>query len=262
MTSSKDNTIPSCMHHCRRNGYTYAGLFNGFGCSCANDYPHELSDCYNNRLKKCTGDKTTVCGGAPQRSRTSPGSVRTSASVYRVCVPGKYGSTCEKQCPSECGGKGCHMNGACLEECPAGYRINGGICTKGCDSGTFGPDCQHTCGFFKCKNEKCHPKVGFCTDGCIASNLYGPYCRLATVNTSNNPAGKCPFCAHCQDSKCIGKGRAYHGCAKNWRGNTCKATGSAAQASGQKASDLSNASSHPKQSVLGFGMLIMFARNM
>ena len=39
-----------------------------------------------------------------------------------VCPPGMYGADCRISCPNNCNGKGCHMDGSCLQECPAGKK--------------------------------------------------------------------------------------------------------------------------------------------
>ena len=192
-----NNSIEACTALCREKSFAFAAMNAGSTCLCGDKHYTAFSqDCWNNNLRKCSGQNYEVCGSTEKRG---------AVSVYRVCRPGKYGTRCQSRCAYNCNGRGCKMMGECLLECPAGKVGEG--CWKPCESDQFGPDCRYSCGetlslgtkYYKtCVNNTCHPVYGFCTQGCnkITSKqiqLKGPFCRLRIPSQGNNPDGPMPL---------------------------------------------------------------------
>ena len=66
--SRLDMTIERCLTHCRTIGHMYAGLQNGSGCWCGDNYNKygEADEAYCN--KTCSGNDEQLCGGEYRNS--------------------------------------------------------------------------------------------------------------------------------------------------------------------------------------------------
>ena len=68
LSSDTNNTVLSCTGRCREEGFQYAAMLNGTGCSCGNLQPlsphrQPTTDCNVD----CPGDPSEKCGGAANR---------------------------------------------------------------------------------------------------------------------------------------------------------------------------------------------------
>lgn len=62
-----DTTVENCQAVCSKNGFSYAGMEDGWGCYCGNTFTTPLSlDGYCN--SECFGDATEICGGYSSQS--------------------------------------------------------------------------------------------------------------------------------------------------------------------------------------------------
>ncbi len=68
LSSSENNTILDCTGRCREEGFQYAAMLNGTGCSCGNLQPlgpHRRPTTQCN--VDCPGEPSEKCGGAANR---------------------------------------------------------------------------------------------------------------------------------------------------------------------------------------------------
>ncbi|XP_070201019.1 scavenger receptor class F member 1-like [Littorina saxatilis] len=86
--------------------------------------------------------------------------------LCKVCTGNWYGTSCELNCSTKCGGDGsCEKDtGRCVIGCVAGYRLGeSGFCNETCEQGKYGEECLQKCG--KC-NGGCRHDNGHCVAGC------------------------------------------------------------------------------------------------
>nr|XP_022308467.1 receptor-type tyrosine-protein phosphatase T-like [Crassostrea virginica] len=157
----------------------------------------------------------------------------THGECSKGCVTGFWRQNCSSECPVNCYGKNCDMQGHC-SNCSIGYwdyncqrqcpakcaqyicKQQNGVCSNGCiqnwdaetcdrcDDSHYGPDCSYECSV-NCIHNTCNNYTGSCTQGC-KTGFYGDFC--------NNTCG-----AGC-DSGCD----RYNGsctCKQGWKGETC-----------------------------------------
>uniref|UniRef100_A0A8W8MFM1 Multiple epidermal growth factor-like domains 10 n=1 Tax=Magallana gigas TaxID=29159 RepID=A0A8W8MFM1_MAGGI len=146
------------------------------------------------------------------------------------CEQNQYGENCTS-CSNKCTEcditKGCvscqgQLSGSSCELCLPGYMESNcdTACAAECPFGTFGPQCNSTCGD-GCKDKVCHSVTGNCALGCINGRIgdtcdeecpfgtFGPQCNSTCGNG-------------CKDKLCHSvTGKCALGCIDGWIGDTC-----------------------------------------
>ncbi|WAQ98172.1 MEGF6-like protein, partial [Mya arenaria] len=157
--------------------------------------------------------------------------------AYIVCPAGFYGDRCEDTCGNCVQNDTCHgIIGRCSNGCAAGWRED--LCKTdengsrsefaisifhtmlGCQNGTFGENCNMTCGACK-DNVPCNIATGACPDGC-ESGYQGDTCLNECSNGTwgwncNETCGYCADGASCNAST----GTCMDGCASGYSGDMC-----------------------------------------
>ncbi|XP_033737288.1 uncharacterized protein LOC117325282 [Pecten maximus] len=138
---------------------------------------------------------------------------------FRVsgCEENRFGhNSCLENC--HCAFGGCNSdNGVCdVPGCTAGYK--GPTCSQGCDSNSYGPDCNHTC---HCLTPGCELVIGLCNKPGCEIGYVGPACDMACMETYFGE--NCKQTCHCEVPGCHRvTGICYTpGCKMGYTGQTC-----------------------------------------
>uniref|UniRef100_K1RQK3 Multiple epidermal growth factor-like domains 10 n=1 Tax=Magallana gigas TaxID=29159 RepID=K1RQK3_MAGGI len=112
--------------------------------------------------------------------------------VY-ACFRGFFGQECSQKCIDTCAG--CNdINGLCEYGCIPGWK--GYFCNEECDKGSYGFECNGTCGYCRDTNQ-CSNVNGTCLTGCDAG-YEGDLCKTQCDEGSYG-IGCNETCGHCRD---------------------------------------------------------------
>nr|AJA37865.1 fucolectin-related molecule [Littorina littorea] len=140
--------------------------------------------------------------------------------VYE-CANGTFGENCSRQC--HCMSGHCNVtSGRCLDtgQCRDGWTS--ASCDQVCISGTYGPECNLTCGHCH-SNQKCHPVTGACPSQCAAGYRDAQNgCREACIAgrfgvDCGQTCGQCKNKDTCHSAT----GVCPNGCKEGYHGNAC-----------------------------------------
>lgn len=140
------------------------------------------------------------------------------------CPTGWYGHNCDMKCKvGNCvDPRTCDRTGGCSGGCKPGWKNL--TCDTKCEGGTFGLDCNKTCGH--CKHMKhCHHVTGVCMHGCVPG-YYGLRCTYEQlcepgyygINCMQRCSSHCNISGVCHQRSGICK----DGCEIGWKGKLCE----------------------------------------
>lgn len=137
------------------------------------------------------------------------------------CAEGYYGDACLK-CGKCKDGKQCGDDGTCPDGCDPGVKDTPG-CNEPCLPGTWGDNCQETCGF--CRNcATCSPINGQCvkTDNMCKPGFMPPSCAIKCPSKMFGPLCN-KQCGHCRNgAPCDSFGVCLEGCDGEYIPPTCE----------------------------------------
>nr|XP_034322663.1 matrilin-2 [Crassostrea gigas] len=133
------------------------------------------------------------------------------------CPGGFYGANCSIACPdTNCY---CHLETGTCQGCKPGYQ--GYLCKSACEKGSFGENCNETCGH--CRDIKnCSNINGTCLTGCDAGyqgDLCKAQCDRGSFGFDCNDT-----CGHCREiNQCFyTNGTCLTRCIAGFQGDLCK----------------------------------------